>query len=293
LLFGAGPYIVGPGDKLSVTVRDLKDLEFQPAYVQPDGSVEFTYGGRIMAGGFTPEEIGREVENRLRAIVRDPKVIVDVTEYGSQSVSVLGAVRKPGMHQLRGGRTLTEVLALAEGVNPDAGSTVSITRPKGSGQLPLKGTTMDVSGNYYVAGVNLHRLLDGSNPEANIVIHANDVVSVSRSEVIYVVGNVRKPGGFSLLERESITALQALALAEGLDPTAAPQKATILRAPAVGGERREIPLDLRKILANKAKDQPLQPNDILFIPNSSLKSVGRRALDMGVQMATGVVIFRR
>jgi polysaccharide export outer membrane protein len=208
-------------------------------------------------------------------------VIVEITAYGSQPVSVLGAVHKPGVHQLHGGKTLIEVLSLAEGLTNEAGNTVLITRSK------------DSAGVAEVASISLKKLMDGSNPASNILIRPNDVISVPRSELVYVVGNVRKPGGFALLERESVSALQALAFAEGLDPTAAPEHARILRPSADGAERTEIVLDLRKILANKAPDQMLQPNDILFIPNSAMKSATRRALEVGIQMATGVVIFRR
>ena len=287
------PYLLGPGDRISVTVSDLKEIQFQPTTLAPDGSVEFQYTGRLQAGGLSPEQLAREIETRLKRIVREPRVVVEITEYGSQPVSVLGAVHKPGVHQLRGGKTLIEVLSMAEGLSNEAGNTIMVTRPKSSGPIPLATTTEDRAGNFLVANIGLKKLLDGSAPESNILIRPNDVISVPRAELIYVVGNVHKPGGFALLERESVSTLQALALAEGMDATASPQNARILRASGDGDQRKEISVDLRKILSNQAPDQKLQPNDILFIPNSAAKSTSRRALEVGIQMATGVVIFRR
>jgi polysaccharide biosynthesis/export protein len=291
--YGAEPYVIGPGDRLQVRLRDIKELEFAPATVELDGAVEFAYTGRMLASGMTADDLAREVENRLRRLVRDPKVTVEVVEYGSQPVSVLGAVRKPGLHQLRGGRTLSEVLALAEGLTPEAGNSLSITRSLANGPIPLANAVLDETGKYSVALVSLKKLTDGSNPQLNILVRPNDVISVARSEIVYVVGNVKKPGGFALLDRETVSVLQALALAEGLDPTADAKHTRILRNSREGGARQEILLDMSRILSNKAPDRTLEPNDILFIPNSTVKSAGRRVLDMAVQMATGVVIFGR
>jgi polysaccharide export outer membrane protein len=294
LLSAAAPaYKLGPGDKVAVTLPDLKEITISPSYIAPDGSLELPYAGRLEANGLTTQELARLIETNLEKVARNPHVVVEVTEYGSQPVSVLGAVEKPGVHQLRGGKTLIEVLALAEGVAKDAGYTVTITRPKTSGPIPLSNSVEDPDGNFSMVSIGLKTLMDGTKPSANILIRPNDVISVPRSELVYVVGNVHKPGAFTLFERESVSVLQAIALAEGLDPNADAQHARILRPNVDGGERQEIVVDLSKILSSKAKDEMMRPNDILFVPNSSLKSVSRRMLDMGVQMATGVVVFRR
>lgn len=94
-----------------------------------------------------------------------------------------------------------------------------------------------------------------------------------------------------LSERESVSALQALAMAEGLLPTASPQHAKILRASA-GMNRVEIPVDLKNILAGKKIDVALQPEDILLIPNSFARSALRRTVDTAIQAVTGIAIYR-
>jgi polysaccharide export outer membrane protein len=285
-------YLLGPGDQITVSLRDRKEIEIKPAFVGLDGTVDLSYAGRLRAEGRSTEQVAREIEAKLTSIVQNPKVTVEVTEYGSQPVSVLGAVNKPGVVQLRGRKSLVEVLSQAEGLKTEAGNSVKITRPKSSGPIPLSNAKEDSSGQFTMAEVSIKGLLDASVPEANIQIRPHDVITVPRAELIYVLGNVHKPGGFPLSERESMTVLQALALAEGVQPGAVTQNARILRAAGTSG-RMEVAVDVKKMLQNRAPDQPLLPNDILFIPNSSSRAVGLRLLEAGVQMATGIAIWGR
>jgi polysaccharide biosynthesis/export protein len=286
-------YVLGPGDQISVTVRDVKELEIKPSVIALDGTVEFAYTGKIAAAGMTTDQLAREIEQRLRKVVRNPKIMVDVSEYGSQPVSILGAVNKPGVHQLHGRKTLVEVLSLAEGLKSDAGNGIKITRPASSGSIPLQNARPNVSGQFSTAEINIKALLEATAPETNILIRPDDVISVPKAELIYVMGNVKKPGGFPLSERESITVLQALAMAEGIDATGAAGRARILRNPEHQGKAQEVPIDVKKILANEAPDQALQPNDVLFIPDSKARSASLRILEAGLQMGTGLVIYRR
>lgn len=286
-------YQLGPGDKIAVHLRDLKEIEIKPAVVQMDGTIDLQHAGVMEVRNWNTAQLARAIEGRLKSIVRDPKVSIEVLEFGSQPVSVLGAVNKPGVHQLRGGKNLVEVLSLAEGMKPEAGNSIRITRPKASGALPLPNTKTDASGEFTVAEVGVKALLEGKSPEANIRVLPHDVISVPRADLIYILGNVRKPGGFPLAERESISILQAIALAEGLQPASAPQSARILRKGDGSGPAVEVAVNVKAILASKAPDERLQPNDILYIPNSSSKSFGFKALDAGIQMTTGLVIFRR
>jgi polysaccharide export outer membrane protein len=289
---GAATYLLGPGDRVTVNVRDLKEIEIRPALVELDGTIELQHAGRLKAEGLTTLELSREIEKNLSKIVREPRVTVEVTEYGSQPVSILGAVNKPGVHQLKGGKNLVEVLALAEGMKPEAGNVIKITRAKSAGSIPLANAKEDPSGQFTTAEVRIKSLLEATNPEENIVIRPHDVISIPRASVIYIMGSVRKPGGFPLAEKESISVLQAIALAEGMVPTAAPQNARILRASATG-PATEISVDVKMILANKQPDQALRPNDVLVIPNSAAKNAGMRALEVAIQMATGIVIWGR
>ena len=289
----ASPYVLGPGDQISVTVRGLKELEMKPSVIALDGTVEFAYTGKFTAAGMTTDQLAREIERRLGKTVRNPNVMVDVSEYGSQPVSILGAVNKPGVHQLRGRKTLVEVLSLAEGLKNDAGNVIKITRSASSGSIPLQNARQEISGQFSTAEINIKALLEATAPETNILIRPHDVISVPKAELIYVMGNVRKPGGFPLSERESITVLQALAMSEGIDASGASTRARILRNPEHQGKVQELAINVKKILENEAPDQPLQPNDVLFIPSNKARNATLRMLEAGIQIGTGIVIYRR
>jgi polysaccharide export outer membrane protein len=117
----------------------------------------------------------------------------------------------------------------------------------------------------------------------------HDVVSVPPAQIVYVIGNVKHAGGFSLAGKGDVSVLQALALAERLDPRAAPRNARILRRGyGTEAERKEITLDVQKILEGKADDISLNPNDVLFIPNSKAKTVTYRSIEAALQLAIGM-----
>ncbi|MBI4874079.1 MAG: polysaccharide biosynthesis/export family protein [Acidobacteria bacterium] len=286
-------YLLGPDDQIAVHLRDIPEIQFRPVRIDGAGNIELPYAGKLRAAGRSAEQLAAEIATRLKSIVNDPSVTVEVTEYGSQPVSVLGAVGKPGVYQLRGRKGLFEVLSLAEGLRPDAGHSIKISRRKEWGPIPLATAAGDPSGEYSVAEVSVKSVLEGKNPQDNILIRPQDVLSVPRAEMVYVVGSVRRAGGFTLGDRETVSVLQAVAMAEGLERTAAPQKARILRRNGEGSRRIEIPVDVKSLLENKAQDPLLEPDDILFVPNSVSRSAALRSLEAGIQLATGVVIWRR
>jgi polysaccharide export outer membrane protein len=203
----------------------------------------------------------------------------------------MGAVKRPGVYQLPAPKRLLEVLAGAGGVDESAGSVININRPRSEGPIEID-RTVETSG-YYTAQVSLPELVEGSHPESNILIKAHDVVTVPRAKLVYVIGEVRRSGGFVLRERENMSVLQAISMAEGLTQTAGSKNAKILRSSADGGPKTEIPVNVRNILAGKAVDIPLRPNDILFVPNSAAKNATLRGIESAIQIGTGVVIWHR
>mgnify|MGYP000312524630 CR=1 FL=1 len=144
----------------------------------------------------------------------------------------------------------------------------------------------------WAAAAQAKSVLEAKNPEENILIMPNDVISVPKAELVYVIGAVKRSGGFVLAEKEQVSALQALSLAEGLDRGASPKRAKILRQ-GKEGKRLEIAIDVKKIMSGKANDVPLVANDILFIPSSSMRTIGWRSLEAGMAIGTGWAIYRR
>jgi polysaccharide export outer membrane protein len=124
------------------------------------------------------------------------------------------------------------------------------------------------------------------------LVKPNDVISVPRARLVYVVGEVKKSGGFAIHEKQNISVLQALSLAEGLTRTASMSGARVLHNNPATGAREEIPINLKSIFEGKNPDLALVPEDILFIPNSMAKSSAMRAVEAAIQMGTGVVIWK-
>ena len=132
---------------------------------------------------------------------------------------------------------------------------------------------------------------DGKSADhANIPVYPGDTVVVSKAGVVYVTGDVKLPGGF-IMENAHMTILQAVAMAQGANPTAALDRAKLIRNSGQGSQPEEIPISLKKILSAKAPDMNLQPNDIVFVPKSAAKSAGRRTLSAIVETATGMAVY--
>jgi polysaccharide biosynthesis/export protein len=288
----ASQYELGPDDQIKIWALGVEEISDKPVRIGPGGDIDLPLVGRIHAGGLTVEQFKSALLERLAKEVRKPEVSVDIVEFGSQPVSVMGAVNHPGIHQLAGRKSVAEVLALAGGLRPDAGPYITITRQIKYGPIPLPTTHTDPSGRFSTAQLQVKDLLSAARPAENILIRPHDVITVPEAESIYVVGAVRKPGAFPLNQHESVSVLQALSMAEGLGSTPAPQDSKILRIAQGSGERKEIPVDLKKVMAGKSEDLALRANDILFVPDSTSKKAAARALEAVIQTVTGVVIWR-
>ena len=202
-----------------------------------------------------------------------PQVSVFTKEYATQGVSVLGEVQKPGVYPLLGSRRLFDVLSLAGGTTAKAGKLVSVTHR----DHPER------------RSASRCRMTPAESAKNNIEIFAGDTVVVSRAGVVYVVGDVHRPSGVVMDNGSDMTVLQAIAMAEGTNPTAALNKA---EADPKDTERlRRRPSDLKDMLASKAPDVRLQAEDIIFVPNSAAKSATARTLEAIVQTATGLVVY--
>jgi len=286
-----GTYALGPDDQIIVRAVDVEEIDNKPVRIAMSGNIDLPLVGRIHAGGLTLDQLKAEIESRLNKFLNQPEVSVSVMEMRSQPVSVLGAVQTPGIHQLQGQKTLFEVLSLAGGLRSDAGNTVKITRKMEWGRIPLP-SAVD-NGQFSVATLSVKGIMTAARPEENITIRPYDVISVPTADIIYVIGAVHKSGGFVLGENESLSALQVLSLAEGLERAAAPENAKVMRLIENSSNRSEIPVDLKRVLAGKGTDLPLKADDILFIPTSATKNAALRSLEAAIQIGTGVAIYHR
>jgi polysaccharide export outer membrane protein len=283
-------YVLGPDDQLILRALHADEISEKSVQIDGEGFLKVPMIGRVKAAGLTIEQLESDLSDRLKVYINDPQISVTITDFRSQPVSVIGSVNNPGVIQLRGHKTLVEVLSLAGGLRADAGYRIEITRMAEWGPIPLPGAKS--LGGYSIAEVGVKALIEARNPAVNILIKPNDTISIPRGEMVYVTGEVRRSGGFVLHEKESLSVLQALSLAEGAAPTASLKHARILRAHPDSSDRTEIPVNLHSILAGKDSDVGLQADDILFIPGSFTKKATMRTIETGIQVGTGMAIWR-
>jgi len=283
---------LGPGDQITVQALHVPDIATTPIRIDTEGFITLPLAGRVKAAGLSVEELQNAIAKRLDDFVVTPEVSVNVTEYRSQPVSVVGSVNNPGVYQLQGHKTLAEVLALAGGPKPDAADVARVTRGTECSDQALPGARADLTVKTVTGEVSLSALFEGRNSAGSLTICPGDVITVPRAHLIYVMGEVHKPGGFPLRDQETASILQALSMSEGMLRTAN-SHAYILRARPEGGEREHIPVDLNAILAGKAKDINLNPEDVLLVPNNMAKNALARAAEAMIQIGTGVVIWGR
>ena len=283
---------LGVGDQLEVTVQKLPEIQALPVMVDDLGALNLPMLGRIQAAGRSPQQVQDAIEEQLSSFMHEPSVRLRVLSVASRPVSVMGAFKQPGVHQLHGEMRLMEVLSLAGGLREDAGYSLKISRSIEQGELPLPGAELDATGRFSLAEIDLAALLSNESPAQNILIRAHDVITAPRARLVYVIGDVNKAGGFVLAERQSISVLQALAMAEGLRGTASPSKARIIRPRPDSPEKLEIAVDVKRILNGHDSDMALLPEDVLFVPNSAARSAGKIMLGTALDLGTGLVIFR-
>jgi polysaccharide export outer membrane protein len=308
-------YRIGAEDLLEIAVFEAPELD-RTLRVSANGQISLPLLGSSQAAGLTSRELEVVIQELLRrSYMKDPHVSVFVKDMQSHPVSVFGAVKKPGVFQIRGSKRLIEVLSMTEGLSDEAGDTVVVMRqaqPAGTTVPMVDGgpasapALQEKAGNgaatQAVAGgsvsretlnINLKDLLNSPDSRSNVLIYPGDVIKVTPAGVVYVVGEVKKPGGFVLKTNENISVLQALALAEGPTRTSARSRVRIIRNDGTTGARVEIPIDLGKILAGKLPDPILLPKDIVFVPNSAGRSVLYRGAEAAIGLGTGMAIYRR
>ncbi len=292
-------YIVAPDDLLDIYVVDVPELS-REYRVSPDGTITLPLLSEpVTAAGLSPNQLSSIIAAKLRSagMVTHAAVTVTVKASSGHSVAITGAVRSPQVYPIFGETNLVRVLSQAGGLADDAGDTAVVTR--GETAMRALGLQKSSDGAADTAPpatikVNLKKLFENADPSSNIPIYPGDTVTVQRAGVVYVVGAVNRAGGYTLARSwENMTVLKAVALAGNVTSTAKRKKTVILRKDsAAPGGHKEIPVNLKQILAGKAPDQTLEANDILFVPDSA----GKKALQRGLQAVLGAgvttVIYR-
>src|SRR5690348_5556063 len=284
-----GGYLIGVGDILNIQVAEEDEVSGR-YQVSDKGDIQLRLlSAPVKASGLTTFQLSKNLEDQLKQqqILKQPYVTVLIERGMTQNVTVVGPVARPGIYPIERPTHLLDILSMSGGLQQDAGQSITINhrnqgaaggKDSAGNRPPTQPETIDVS-----------TLMSGENREANVLVQPGDEITVSNASVVYVVGDVNRPGAFSVRDpRNGISVLRAIALVEGPKSTASLGKAIIVRK-STSNSRQEIPVDIKKIMKGKAQDQMLAANDILFIPVSGFKQGLHAMGDIATRAATGVV----
>jgi polysaccharide export outer membrane protein len=229
-----------------------------------------------MIAGMTAEEAQAAIEKKLvdGGFVNNPHVTVSVKEYTSEGITVLGEVARPGTYSALSSRRLYDAFMAAGGLTPRAGTTVAISH-RNSGEAAQTVTLSNQP---------------AKSAESNLELKPGDTVVVSRAGVVYVVGEVGRPGEFVIENPELMTVMRVIAMAAGPTRMANLSHAKMLRRSPDGLHNTEV--NLKNIIEAKAPDVPLQAEDILFIPPSKSKAAAERGANSVLSMITSLALYR-
>jgi polysaccharide biosynthesis/export protein len=244
--------LLSAGDLIQVRVFEQPDYTLE-VRISADGSVLLPLIGIVDLNGKTVSQAERTIEQRLvdAQIYRSPQVTVQLVEGPNQVAAVVGEVHS--LVPIVGSRRLLDVLATAGGLPPTASHVITISRP----------------------GVAEPIIVDlGTDPLhsglANVPIFAGDTIIISRIGVVYLLGAFGTPGIISLTQYSPLTLMEATAMSGGLKFQGKFDDVRLIRT--IGDHRTVVKLDIQRILHGKDPDPILQANDIVFLPDSSLKA---------------------
>jgi polysaccharide biosynthesis/export protein len=250
--------LIERGDLLHLLVYDTPEME-QHARVTDSGTIPFSFLGTVSVSGLTPAQAAEQIEHRLVAagVMLHPEVSVRVEAYATQNASVMGQVQKPGSYEIDTGRKVVEVLAMAGGLTDVADRHITIQR-FGAAQQKVE---------YYYSNSALTALSEDP------MVYPGDTVVVPKAAVVYVLGDVSKPGGYPIITNNStMTVLQAIAMAGYANHTAAIGKSKLVRATPTGVV--EIDLEVNAIEKGKKPDVALLADDVVYVPFSFMRNIG-------------------
>ena len=264
--------VIGPGDEVEVTVYGAPDLSGHTR-VSADGNISMPLIGYVRIAGLSSSEAEAAIETQLQQnnIVNDPQVSVYIKEYTSSGISVAGEVNRPGVYSALGPHRLFDILQTAGGLSEKASGSVTISH-KGNEENPV---TVELSKN------------PAEMVRSNVALHPGDTVFVAKAPMVYVLGEVNRPGAYILNSTGAVTVLQLVAAAGGPTHTAAVGGTRMLRRTPSG--LQELPVPLKALLRGKTADIPVLAEDILFVPSSRMKDLVAASSVVATSTATAAI----
>jgi len=251
----AAGYRIGPKDLLEIKVFEVPELNIERR-VSEEGTINLPLIGDVPVQGLTDVELADRLKALLESkYVQRASVAVQVREFRSKPISVLGAVKQPGNLAFSGRWTLLEVLSAAGGLSDAHGDKIYVLRRSGNGLSDQ-------------IAIDVDDLMVRADPDANIPIVANDLINVpAKVEVtVFCLGEVAHPGAVVFQSTERITMLTAIARAGGLTDRAS-KKIQVKRRDRSGRDV-QLEVDYKRIVSGKEPDFPLQSGDVVIVKES-------------------------
>lgn len=242
-------YRVGPGDVIRVDGFQHEEIsgEFP---VEASGTMTYPLLGEVRVSGSTTGEIAKHLEQLLeRDYYVDVQLQVEVAEYLSQPVTLLGEVQRPGTYYLRGRTTITQLLAEAGGLSPTCGPVLELRRVE-----QVDGTVQQ-----RVQTFSTSKLLTGEEG-TEVEVQTGDVLSVSAKQLYFITGEVARPGQYEIAR--GMTLMQALSQAGGQGKFASQ---TVELHREVAGEKQIMTFDLSQIRKGRSSDPLIQAGDVVIV----------------------------
>lgn len=285
-------YLIGPDDVLEVRIFELEaagQATTLDTRVSKSGFILLPVIGALEVVDKNVSQVQEEIITVLkkRQILSAPLVNIQITEFNSKRINIIGAVREPGIYTLKENvSTLLDILGEAKGLSDNAGYQAYVIKKEDRSDLssPEKITSeirakQDIKEKSYEEKtlaekskkihIDLFELIGQGNLELNMVLEDGDAVFVPNAEEFTVDGYVNKAGTFPL--KKPTTILEAVALAGGLTQDASPSYCVLKRQE--DGKEKTIDLDLTAVLERTQPNIYLQTNDIIFVRQTTVKYV--------------------
>ena len=267
---GFPEYIIGVGDKLKLTMREIQ-LTSESVVVRPDGNISFAMLEDVQAAGRTPTELDDDVTNRLAQFLRFPKVDVEVEEYQSKKVSLLGAIKTllrgsgsgseqsgQGRYSLKGKTTLLDLILEAGGTTPDGQlENVQLIRANKSFRLDLR------------------KVLTSGVQSDNAILQGEDIIIVPgtslRSKKVIILGEVLQPNVYMFADDARL--MEALSEAGGFNAEALRDDIRLIRVVEGSGQMYSINFERFANHGDLRQNVALKNDDIIYVPRSFIGDV--------------------
>ena len=235
---------LGAGDSVRITVFQNPDLTTETR-ISDRGTIVFPLIGEVVIGGQTPIGAGARIAEQLKQgnFIRNPQVSVSVIQVRSRQVAVLGHVGRPGRYALDDTTSsLTDILALAGGIDPSGADTVTVVGKRDGSEKKLE--------------INIPEMIRKGDMSMNFRIENGDTIYVQRAPVFYIYGEVQRAGVYRL--EPDMVVMNALSVGGGLTPRGTERGITIHRRMPDGTVRR---IDAKLF-------EPVHPDDVIYVKES-------------------------